>query len=309
MGAVKRGVVMPCYFFSGNRYIRVTRGEAGAGTVDPGYPAPISDWGWGAFGANGIDAALYSGSKCYFFSGSQYIRVTRGETGAGTVDPGYPAPISSNWGWGAFGANGIDAALYSGSKCYFFSGNQYIRVTRGETGAGTVDPGYPASISPDWSWGTFGANGIDAALYSVAKCYFFSGSRYIRVTRGDTGAGTVDAGYPAPISNWGWGSFGASGIKAALYSGTDQTPPPVEPSPPVLHYENGRVWGVGFRSNLPCSVTIISGQGLDPSGPWVGNIEHPGISIESPCDGTPGQYFVVQATNSIGQSATLQINC
>ena len=104
---------MIVYFFYGREYIRVTRGQTGPGTVDPGYPAPISNWGWGAFGKKGIDAALYSGSKCYFFSGNQYIRVTRGETGPGTVDPGYPAPIS-NWNWGAFGKNGIDAALYSG---------------------------------------------------------------------------------------------------------------------------------------------------------------------------------------------------
>jgi hypothetical protein len=93
---------------------------------------------------------LYSGSKCYFFSGKQYIRVTRGDTGPGTVDPGYPQPIS-NWGWGTFGQKGIDAALYSGSKCYFFSGNQYIRVTRGDVGPGTVDPGYPRHIST-WTW-------------------------------------------------------------------------------------------------------------------------------------------------------------
>jgi hypothetical protein len=98
-----------------------------------------------------IDAALYSGSKCYFFHGSQYLRVTRGDTGPGTVDSGYPAPIS-NWGWpGGFGAGGIDAALYSGSKCYFFKGSQYVRVTRGDTGPGTVDPGYPAPIS-NWGW-------------------------------------------------------------------------------------------------------------------------------------------------------------
>jgi hypothetical protein len=44
-----------------------------------------------------IDEALFSGSKCYFFAGSQYIQVTRGDTGPGTVDPGYPAPIA-NWG-------------------------------------------------------------------------------------------------------------------------------------------------------------------------------------------------------------------
>ncbi|WP_083998783.1 hemopexin repeat-containing protein [Actinomadura kijaniata] len=152
----------------------------------------------------GIDAALFSGPKCYFFKGARYIRVTRGETGPGTVDPGYPAPIS-NWGWpSGFGGNGIDAALYSGSKTYFFKGNRYIRVTRGETGPGTVDPGYPAPIS-NWGWPSgFGANGIDAALNSGSKTYFFKGDQYIRVTRGETGPGTVDPGYPAPISNWGW---------------------------------------------------------------------------------------------------------
>ena len=191
-----------CYFFAANKYIRVTRGNTGPGTVDAGYPAPLSNWGWGNFAKNGVDASLYSKTKCYFFSGNRYIRVTRGDTGPGTVDPGYPAPIS-NWGWGSFGRNGIDAALYSGTKCYFFAGDQYIRVTRGDTGAGTVDPGYPAPIS-NWGWGNFGKNGIDAALYSGTKCYFFAGDQYIRVTRGDTGPGTIDAGYPAPMTNWGW---------------------------------------------------------------------------------------------------------
>jgi ribulose bisphosphate carboxylase small subunit len=172
------------YFFSGNQYIRVIRGDTGPGVVDVGYPKTISpNWGWGSFGANGIDAALYSGSKCYFFAGGEYIRVTRGVTGPGTIDPGYPRPIAPNWGWGAFGASGIDAALYSNSKCYFFSGNQYIRVTRGETGPGTVDAGYPRPISV-WNWGSFGADGIDAALYSGSRCYFFSNDQYIRVTRG-----------------------------------------------------------------------------------------------------------------------------
>jgi hypothetical protein len=100
----------------------------------------------------------------------------------------------------------IDAALYSGSKCYFFRGNRYIRVTRGDTGPGTVDSGYSKPIS-SWGWGSFGANGIDAALYSGSKCYFFKGNQYIRVTRGDTGPGTVDAGYPESITSWGWPDF------------------------------------------------------------------------------------------------------
>ncbi len=212
---------MPCYFFFGKQYIRVTRPESGAGEVDLGYPEPISNWGWGSFGANGIDAALDSGSVDYFFSGKEYIRVTRGTTGPGKMDPGYPAPIS-NWGWGSFGANGINAALSSGTKDFFFSGKEYIRVTRSDTGPGKMDPGYPAPIS-NWGWGAFGANGIDAAFTSGSKAYFFSGSKYIRMTRtDDTGPGTMDPGYPAPISTWGWGMFGALGINAALFSGIDK---------------------------------------------------------------------------------------
>ncbi|PEG39737.1 hypothetical protein CQY20_09290 [Mycolicibacterium agri] len=53
-----------------------------------------------------------------------------------------------------------------------------------------------------------GEMGIDAALYSNSKCYFFAGDQYIRVSRGDLGPGTVDAGYPKNISGWGWGAFG-----------------------------------------------------------------------------------------------------
>jgi hypothetical protein len=160
-----------------------------------------------------INEALYSRSKCYFFARTRYIRVTRGDTGPGTVDPGYPKPIDPNWGWpDGFGSGGIDAALYSRSKCYFFDGGRYIRVTRGDTGPGTVDAGYPKPIDPNWGWPDgFGSGGIDAALFSGTKCYFFDGNRYVRVTRGDTGPGTVDPGYPKPIGpNWVWpGRFGS----------------------------------------------------------------------------------------------------
>jgi hypothetical protein len=154
---------------------------------------------------------------CFFFSGDKFIRVVRGQVGAGTVDPGFPQPISE-WGWGDFGRHGIDAAMSSGPVDYFFSGEHYIRVTRGDTGFGFVDDGYPAPIS-DWGWGEFGAHGIDAALYSDTKCYFFAGGHYIRVSRGDVDPGQIDSGYPKPISAWGWGGFGAQGIDAALNSG------------------------------------------------------------------------------------------
>jgi len=96
-------------------------------------------------------------------------------------------------------------------------------------GPGVVDSGYPKPIS-DWGWGDFGAHGIDAALNSGAFSYFFAGDRYIRVSRGDVGRGRIDEGYPAPISDWGWGPFGASGISAALFSGIDFDQPAPEPS-------------------------------------------------------------------------------
>jgi hypothetical protein len=111
------------------------------------------------------------------------------------------------------------------------------------------------------------------------------------------------------------GPFPAGGLWGPVYAGLIATlgvPPPPPPPPPLtqkLFYKNGKVYGLGFESNLPCSVTITEGAGFYPAGPWTGDINYPGIPIESPCDGASNQSFVVQATNSIGQSATLQINC
>ena len=117
----------------------------------------------------------------------------------------YPALYHGGGSWTHtyYSSRAKNAALYSKSKCYFFCGDQYIRVTRGDTGPGSIDPGYPANIS-NWKWGEFGKNGIDAALYSGSKCYFFCGDQYIRVTRGDTGPGSIDPGYPRPLSGWRW---------------------------------------------------------------------------------------------------------
>jgi Hemopexin len=87
------------YFFSGSKYIRVSRNDTGPGSVDAGYPQPITNWEWpGGFGADGIEAALYSGSKCYFFKGAEYVRVTlNGTANAGQQGFTAPHPISE-WG-------------------------------------------------------------------------------------------------------------------------------------------------------------------------------------------------------------------
>jgi hypothetical protein len=136
----------------------------------------------------------------------------------------------------------------------FLSGSRFIRVTRGETGVGFIDSGYPKSIS-DWGWGEFGAQGIDAALYSDTKCYFFAGEHYIRVSRGDVDPGHIDDGYPAPISDWGWGEFGAHGIDAALFSGIDFDVPAPEP-PSGLGSNSNYIFSSDCKPLIDVTVTI-----------------------------------------------------
>lgn len=117
--------------------------------------------------------------------------------------------------------------------------------------------------------------------------------------------------YNYPVGGWQYSWNVASVNKYGTtwtqlsYFGT----PGQSPLAQVLHYENGKIYGEGFQSNLLCTVAITSGGGFDPPGPWKGNIAYPGIPIQTVCDGSMNQYFGVTASNSAGQSATLQINC
>ena len=221
------------YFFAGANYIVVQREDIGPGFILEEFPRPITALGWGAFGADGIDAALYSGSKCYFFDRQQYIRVTsNGGPDLGSIDPGYPRPIS-DWGWPSnFGSRGIDAAMWCGSVFFFFSGTDYIRSTRGDTEFGVVDSFYPKPINSGWDidaypgLNSFGTNKIDAALYSGSKCFLFSGTNYVRISKGDPEPGLFDTPVPSNISDWNWGDFGKNGIDAAFNNdGPLATPP------------------------------------------------------------------------------------
>ncbi len=79
------------YFFSGNRYTRLTPGQG----PDAGYPKPIAGR-WSGFPAefqSGIDAIMSRSNKLFFFKGSQFLRYTMGRG----VDAGYPKPISDEW--------------------------------------------------------------------------------------------------------------------------------------------------------------------------------------------------------------------
>jgi hypothetical protein len=207
--ALWSGTTSKIYFFRGSEYIRVDPGNGWR--ADAGYPKPIAgNWpGFPASFANGVHAALWSGttSKIYFFRGSEYLRVD--PNNGWNVDPGYPKPIAGNWpGFPAEFAAGVDSALWSGttSKIYFFKGDQYIRVD--PNNGWNVDPAYPKPIAGNWpGFPDDFAEGVDASLWSgtTSKIYFFKRNRfynaYIRV---DPNNGwNVDAGYPKPVG-LGW---------------------------------------------------------------------------------------------------------
>ena len=119
------------YFFKGNKYLRVDPNNGWA--VDAGYPKPIAgNWaGFPASFANGVDAAIWSGTnqRIYFFKGNEYIKVN--PNNSFTVEPGYPKPIAGNWkGLAAPFKNGLDCALWNGksNKIYFFKGDEYVKI-------------------------------------------------------------------------------------------------------------------------------------------------------------------------------------
>ena len=193
--------------------------------------------GWSSF-PRGFDSSkvcpLYDESGAYFFNATEYIRMTRGQEGPGTLD-GPPRSIASLDYPAPFNSGPFDAVLYSESYVYFFKNQTYMRCTRTDGRLGPHDPNYPTNIAP-WGWegkNDFGGptNGISAALNSGKVDYFFekfnphtyAEQRYIRVTRGETGPGTVDEGYPKQISQWNFpsGFPGPEGITGALFSGVD----------------------------------------------------------------------------------------
>ncbi|WP_372950584.1 hemopexin repeat-containing protein [Mariniphaga sp.] len=186
----------------------------------------ISNWkGLNATFGSGIDAALWNGKSntIYFFKGNQYVRIN--PTNNWNIDPTYPKPIEGNWpGFPDSFNNGVDAALWSdpNKKVYFFKGNQFIRVD--PFNGWNVDPGYPKSISGSWpGFPASFASGVDGALWSHTnkKIYFFKGNQFIRVDPDNNWQ--VDAGYPKSITpSWpGFPSDFASGIDAAVWSGTN----------------------------------------------------------------------------------------
>lgn len=184
------------YFFCGSQFVRY---DFNNGSVDPGYPQPITS-AWPGVWASGIDAVIkWSDSVAYFFKGDQYIRY---EIATNQIALGYPKPIAGNWP--GLWPDGIDSAIMwlrhrEPSKVFFFKGDQYMSY---DIASNRVDPGYPVSLA---NWPGLFSDGIDAALSGrFPKVYFFRGSHYVSF---DIIANRVDPGDPAAISAGMWATL------------------------------------------------------------------------------------------------------
>jgi len=171
--------------------------------LDTNHLINISTLDWSGFGQNGIDAALYSGSKCFIFSGNQYIRVTRENDDPGKIDEGYPKNIST-WRWGSFGMNRIDDALNSGdilaTSSQHAPDNRVAKfpITASEsvdgcTASATVFPERIIEISME---GRHSGN-TGSTRYScvVVVSGYRGGNRYVILDRPETETLTVGANF------------------------------------------------------------------------------------------------------------------
>ncbi|WP_111707547.1 hemopexin repeat-containing protein [Lutibacter citreus] len=234
------------YFFKNDQYIRVN--PSNNFTVESGYPRTIAGNWEGLSGSfnNDIAAAVWSGTnkKVYFFKGENYVRIDPfNNWKRGT---GYPKLIATNRigkrpdlkqafaalnidsNWPGFPNNfgqNLDASFWANKngRAYFFQGNQYVRVNPNKNWE--VDLGYPKPIAGNWpGFPTSFTSNLDAVVGNDKnnKIYFFKGSQYLRVDPNNSWA--VDPGYPKPIAgNWqGFPASFASGVNAAIWSGTNQ---------------------------------------------------------------------------------------
>ncbi|MGP3984492.1 ribosome-inactivating family protein [Streptomyces sp. KR80] len=140
------------YFFSGDQYLQI---EFTPGSTDDKIingPSPIEEH-WpslkeAGFARSGVDAILPNPAnrdEAYFFSGGQYALIDIAPGGNGDTIVNGPKPIVENWpslkeasdkaadsGSRADFTSGITGAVLNpgdGKQAYFFSQDQYVRVT------------------------------------------------------------------------------------------------------------------------------------------------------------------------------------
>jgi hypothetical protein len=182
------------YFFHGTKYARIRFVPSSPDEQIIFGPASVAhEWKTLArAGFTTIDAALpVPGhvNQVYFFSGTRYVRV---EFTPGTPEERIvfgPANIADEWkALVKAGFETVDAILpvpgHEG-QAYFFSGNQYAKISF-VPGTPTEDVQYgPASIVGEWkTLGKAGFDTVDAVLPVPGRedeAYFFSGSQYVKI--------------------------------------------------------------------------------------------------------------------------------
>ena len=198
-------------FFKGDKFIVY---NVKSGTIAPGYPKAIL----GNF--NGIwterigSAVMVDLRYLLVLRDTQYVKY---DTYTNKVVPGFPKSISGN-------INGLTkgggAAVNWNGKLSFFSGNQWLRISKD---CRTVDAGYPQKLPftlPTTAKPVVKASGlIDGAVYNTKnqRIYLFKGRKYYRYSAQTL---KLDAGYPkdtVTAFKLPWTSF-----DSVIYNGSGQ---------------------------------------------------------------------------------------
>ncbi|MBV8889722.1 MAG: hypothetical protein JO305_08660 [Alphaproteobacteria bacterium] len=197
VGAIKWQGSKAQLFFSDGSYERI---DLETGTVEAGYPKPVTDQTWPGLGAYARDIVAAcdgpAGAAYFFISDGRYVRY---DVTGDHAEPGYPKPVNDQtWpGLGPYAAALSSALDWKDGKLQFFlSDGRYLRY---DIAADHVDPGYPQPVD-DKTWpglepykdllaGTFNLDGRKAFL-------FLKDNRYIRY---DITADRIDPGYPKPM--------------------------------------------------------------------------------------------------------------
>jgi hypothetical protein len=190
------------FFFFGTNYTQYSVSQDKMAELWPNtktFPAAIRpDWlNWPTLApwTQGVDAVLeHSSTKHYFFSGNQYLRLTKSTS---TVDAGYPKTLPGGWtNWPAHWT-GVDATIrWTNGAYYLFRGTEYLRIPSGST---RVDDGYPRAIAGNWPGLTW--TNIDYVTTFTAErtIYFFKGPSYWRYYMGDAATGANEGVVASPV--------------------------------------------------------------------------------------------------------------
>jgi hypothetical protein len=188
------GVSGEAYFFHGAKYAKIRFVPSSPDEQIVFGPASVPQK-WKTLaqaGFTSVDAALpvpgHEG-EVYFFSGTRYVRI---KFVPGTAEERIvfgPANIADEWkSLAKAGFATVDAVLpvpgHNG-QAYFFSGNQYAKISF-VPGTPTEELVYgPVSIVNEWkTLGQAGFDTIDAVLPVPGhdgQAYFFSGSQYVKI--------------------------------------------------------------------------------------------------------------------------------